>query len=156
MGKTMHHCLLKSKGNCRCTKNKWQCKKHQDYCKRHGIPYIKSKYLSSNQVYVKKMYGRVCRMHRRRTGQTDRSYGIRWRERNTEKGQRCGTKWGNRGRCRTYNIGVKDLASAYVLCPRLAECGGLSIYRQNRGLWNNEGIVSGVVTPVWKQIRTED
>ena len=23
----------------------------------------------------------------------------------------------------TYNTGVKDLASAYVLCPRLAECG---------------------------------
>ena len=61
-----------------------------------------------------------------------------------------------KGRYGTYNVGVKDLASAYVLCPCLAECGGLSIYRQNRGLWNNEGIVSGVVTPVRKQIRTED
>ena len=28
----------------------------------------------------------------------------------------------------TYSVGVKDLASAYVLCPRLAECRGLSIY----------------------------
>ena len=34
-------------------------------------------------------------------------------------------------RCGTYNVGVKDLASAYVLCPRLAECGGLSIYGRN-------------------------
>ena len=70
---------------------------------------------------VKETYGRRCRMHGRRTGRTDRSYGIRWRERNTEKRRRCGT----------YNAGVKDLASAYVLCPRLAECGGLSIYERN-------------------------
>ena len=28
----------------------------------------------------------------------------------------------------TYSVGVKDLASAYVLCPRLAEGWGLSIY----------------------------
>ena len=54
-----------------------------------------------------------------------------------------------------YNVGVKDLASAYVLCPRLAECGGLSIYGRNRGLRNNEGIVSGVMTQSWKRIRTE-
>ena len=69
--------------------------------------------------------------------------------------QKCGTKWGNRERCGTYhNVGVKDLASAYVLCPRLAECGGLSIYGRNRGLRNNEGIVSGVMTQSRKQIRT--
>ena len=49
-----------------------------------------------------------------------------------------------------YNVGVKDLASAYVLCPRLAECGGLSIYERNGVYGNNEGIVSGVVTPVRK------
>ena len=36
-----------------------------------------------------------------------------------------------KGICGTYNVGVKDLASAYVLCPRLAEYGGLSIYGQN-------------------------
>ena len=60
-----------------------------------------------------------------------------------------------KGRCGMYNVGVKDLASAYVLCPRLAECGGLSIYRRNRGLRNNEGIVSGVMTQSRKQIRTE-
>ena len=30
-----------------------------------------------------------------------------------------------------YSEGVKDLASAYVLCPRLAERGGLSIYEWN-------------------------
>ena len=52
-----------------------------------------------------------------RIGATDYAKG----KRNTEKRRRCGT----------YNAGVKDLASAYVLCPRLAECGGLSIYEQN-------------------------
>ena len=45
-----------------------------------------------------------------------------------------------KGRCGTYNVGVKDLASAYVLCPRLAECGGLLIYGRDKGLRNNEGI----------------
>ena len=47
-----------------------------------------------------------------------------------------------KGRCGTYNVGVKDLASAYVLCPCLAECGGLSIYGRDKVLWNNEGIGS--------------
>ena len=84
-------------------------------------------------------------MHRRRTEQTDQSYRICWRERNTEKGRKCGT----------YNVGVKDLASAYVLCPRLAECGGLSIYGQDKGFRNNEGIVSRVVMQARRQIRTE-
>ena len=32
--------------------------------------------------------------------------------------------------CGTYSVGVKDLASAYVLCPHLAEGWGLSIYRR--------------------------
>ena len=45
-----------------------------------------------------------------------------------------------RGRCGTYNVGVKDLASAYVLCPRLAEYGGLSIYGWN-GVY---GIIKGL------------
>ena len=81
--------------------------------------------------------------------------------RNTLDGTECGKRAEVRnevrkkGRCGTYNVGVKDLASAYVLCPRLAECGGLSIYRRNRGLQNNEGIVSGVMTQSWKRIRTE-
>ena len=60
------------------------------------------------------------------------------------KGAEMRNEMRKRGRCRTYNVGVKDLASAYVLCPCLAECWGLSIYRWNRGLRNNEGIVSGV------------
>ena len=40
----------------------------------------------------------------------------------------------------TYNAGVKDLASAYVLCPRLAECGvfrftdGMKVHGVTRGL----------------------
>ena len=58
-----------------------------------------------------------------------------------------------KGRCETYNVGVKDLASAYVLCPHLAECGGLSIYRRDKVLRNNERIGSRVVTQA--QIRTE-
>ena len=56
-------------------------------------------------------------------------------KRNTEKRRKSGM----------YNAGVKDLASAYVLCPRLAECGGLSIYGRDNVLRNNEGIGSGVV-----------
>ena len=60
-----------------------------------------------------------------------------------------------KGRCGTYNVGVKDLNSAYVLCPRLAECGGLSIYGRDRGSRNNEGIVSRVVMQARRQIRTE-
>ena len=42
------------------------------------------------QIYfhfgVKETYGRGCRMHGRRTGRADRSYEIRWRERDTERG----------------------------------------------------------------------
>ena len=61
-----------------------------------------------------------------------------------------------KGEYGTYNVGVKDLASAYVLCPRLAECGGLSIFGRGKGLRNNEGIrKSRVVTQVRGQIRTE-
>ena len=39
-----------------------------------------------------------------------------------------GTEHGKGAECGMYIVGVKDLASAYVLCPRLAECRGLSIY----------------------------
>ena len=68
----------------------------------------------------------------------------------TEYAERNGTRTEKRRRCGTYNAGVKDLASAYVLCPRLAEMWGSFNLRTERGLRNNEGIVSGVVTPVWK------
>ena len=77
---------------------------------------------------------------------TDRSYGIRWAEWKCGKGAEVWNEVRKKGRCGTYNVGVKDLASAYVLCPRLAECGGLSIYGRNRGLRNNKGIGSGVMT----------
>ena len=61
-----------------------------------------------------------------------------------------------KGEYGAYNVGVKDLASAYVLCPRLAERGGLSIYGRDKGLRNNEGIQkSRVVTPARRQIRIE-
>ena len=45
------------------------------------------------------------------------------------KGVKVRNEVRKKGRCGTYNVGVKDLASAYVLCPCLAERGGLSIYR---------------------------
>ena len=51
-----------------------------------------------------------------------------------------GTEHGKRQKSGTYNAGVKDLASAYVLCPRLAECGvfrftdGTKVYRVTMGL----------------------
>ena len=41
--------------------------------------------------------------------------------------------------------GVKDLASAYVLSPRLAEYGVFR-FTDGQSLRNNEGIVSGVMT----------
>ena len=50
------------------------------------------------------------------------------------------TGHGKRRKSGTYNAGVKDLASAYVLCPRLVECGGLSIYGREKDLLNNEGV----------------
>ena len=51
-----------------------------------------------------------------------------------------GTEHGKRRESGTYNAWVKDLASAYVLCPRLAECGvfrftdGTKVYGVTRGL----------------------
>ena len=61
-----------------------------------------------------------------------------------------------KGRYRTYIVGVKDLASAYVLCPLLAERGGLSIYGRDKGLQNNEGIwKSRVVTQARRRIKTK-
>ena len=39
-----------------------------------------------------------------------------------------GTEHGKGAECGMYIVGVKDLTSAYVLCPRLAEYRGLSIY----------------------------
>ena len=48
---------------------------------------------------------------------TDRTGGSELR--NTLEGMEHGKK----RKSGTYNAGVKDLASAYVLCPCLAECG---------------------------------
>ena len=64
------------------------------------------------------------------------------------------TGHGKRRKSGTYIAGVKDLASAYVLCPRLAECGGLSIYGRDEGLRSNEGIGSRVVMLTRRRIRT--
>ena len=56
-----------------------------------------------------------------------------------------GTEHGKRRKSGTYNAGVKDLASAYVL----------SIYGWDKGLWSNEGIGSRVVTQARRRIKTE-
>ena len=51
-----------------------------------------------------------------------------------------GMEHGKRRKSGTYNAGVKDLASAYVLCPCLTECGvfrftdGTKVYGVTRGL----------------------
>ena len=45
-----------------------------------------------------------------------------------KQGQKVPNEVRKRERCGTYIVGVKDLASAYALCPRLSEYGGLSIY----------------------------
>ena len=62
--------------------------------------------------------------------QTDRSYGICWRGRKWKKRWEVWNRMREGKGCGTYSVGVKDLASAYVLCPRLTECWGLSIYRR--------------------------
>ena len=58
-------------------------------------------------------------MYRRKSNarKTDETGGLELR--NTLGGTEHGKKW----KSGTYNAGMKDLASAYVLCPRLAECG---------------------------------
>ena len=72
------------------------------------------------------------------------------------KGAEVRNKVRKKGEYGAYNVGVKDLASAYVLCPRLAECGGLSIYGRDKGLRNNEGIrESRVMTQARGRIKTE-
>ena len=48
------------------------------------------------------------------------------------KGAEVRNKVREKGEHGVYNVGVKDLASAYVLCPRLAERGGLSIYGRTK------------------------
>ena len=68
-------------------------------------------------------------------------HGIRWRERDMEKGRKVQNKMRKGERCGTYIVGVKDLASAYVLCPRLAEYRGLLIYGRTGGGY---GITKGL------------
>ena len=61
---------------------------------------------------------------------TGRSYGIRWRSemRVTDETKGDGRTDG------TYSAGVKDSASAYVLCPRLTEQLCLSIWKGVRSM----------------------
>ena len=52
-----------------------------------------------------------------------------------------GTEHGKRRKSGTYNAGVKDLASAYVLCPRLMEqC--VSFYLEGAG--SRKGLRKGL------------
>ena len=55
-----------------------------------------------------------------------------------------GTEHGKRRKSGTYNAGVKDLASAYVLCPRLVECGGLSNYERDKVCGITRGLEAGL------------
>ena len=57
---------------------------------------------------------------------TGRSYGIRWR---SEMRVTDETKVTDGRKDGTYSVGVKDSASAYVLCPRLTEQLCLSIWK---------------------------
>ena len=68
-------------------------------------------------------WGAGC-MEDRRIGATEYAGGNGARKRGCEvrNGTREGKRYG------MYSVGVKDLASAYVLCPRLTECWCLSIY----------------------------
>ena len=66
-----------------------------------------------------------------------------------------GTGHGKRRKSGTYNTGVKDLASAYVLCPRLAECGVFRFMDGMKASRSNEGIGSRIVLLTRRRIRTE-
>ena len=80
-------------------------------------------------------------MNRRKTDGTDGSElqnTLKGKEH--RKGAEVRNKVREKGEHAAYNVGVKDLASAYVLCPRLAERGGLLIYGRDKDLLNNEGI----------------
>ena len=81
--------------------------------------------------------------------QTDRSYGICWRKRDTEKGWRCGTKMRN-----VYRRGER-LGLSLCAVPSPRRMWGSFDLQTEQGLLNNEGIVSGVVTQARKRIRTE-
>ena len=56
-----------------------------------------------------------------------------------------GTEHGKRWKSGMYNAGVKDLASAYVLCPRLAECG---VFRFTDGM-KVHGVTRGLGVELW-------
>ena len=66
-----------------------------------------------------------------------------------------GTEHGKKRTSGTYNAGVKDLASAYVLCPHIAECGVFRFTGRDKGLRSNEGVESRVVMLTRRRIRTE-
>ena len=57
-----------------------------------------------------------------------RATGYAGGNRTRKKGRKVWNGMREVKRCGTYGVGVKALASAYVLCPRLAEYRGLLIY----------------------------
>ena len=96
-------------------------------------------------------YSWGCRMHGRRT---DQSYGIRWRERDTEKGGSA-ERSEERGEMRNVYCRGERLGLSLCAVPSPRRMWGSFDLQTEQGLRNNEGIVSGVVTQARKRIRTE-
>ena len=81
---------------------------------------------------------------RKTDGTADRSYEIRWRERNTERG----------GKAERIMQGER-LGLSLCAVPSPRRMWGLSIYGRDKGLRSNEGIRNRVVMQARRQIRTE-
>ena len=100
-------------------------------CNSHRLGLLSSPPPCRSDLLLKRRAG--AGLNRRKTDGTDGS-----ELRNTLKGKEHGkgaevlNKVREKGEHGAYNVGVKDLASAYVLCPRLAERGGLSIYGRTK------------------------
>ena len=97
-------------------------------------------------------YGWGCRMHGRRT---DRSYEIRWRERNTERRREVRNEVRKREEMRNIYCRGERLGLSLCAVPSPRRIWGSFDLRTEQSLWNNEGIVSGVMTQARKWIRTE-
>ena len=85
-----------------------------------------------------------CRMHGRRTGRADRSYEIRWRGRDTERGGKA-----------EHIMQGERLGLSLCAVPSPRGMWGLSIYGRDEGSRSNEGIGSRVVVLTRRRIRTE-
>ena len=93
-------------------------------------------------------------MHGRRM---DWSYGIRWRERDTEKGWKVRNEVRRKGEMRNIYRRGERLGLSLCAVPSPRGIWGSFNLQTDRVLRNNEGIVSGVMMQAQKrkQIRTE-